>query len=308
MHTRKVLALSFAAMFALLAGCGEDDGATQRSQPAETETPTGTETETVASTVTAQPDPVVVTATDYAFDLPASFAGGLVSMELVNNGREPHFAAFARPVEGKTTEDVRAALNGGAEGAAAPAGPPPFVEFAALGTVDPGGVSRMTVNLPAGPYVMFCALPSPQGQTHNLLGMTVDVEVTEGKVASLPETLATVPVADFAIGAIPEMTEGTHQLTLENRGKQIHEIDLVEVAEGKTMEDAATWAASPSGPPPFRFLGGPAVRDGLSAVGTFDLKAGIRYAFVCIVPDSLSDFVPHLAKGMYTPVFEVKPS
>jgi hypothetical protein len=48
------------------------------------------------------------------------------------------------------------------------------------------------------------------------------------------------------------------------------------------------------------------VRNGLSAVGTCEMKPGVRYAFVCIVPDSLGDFAPHLTKGMYSPIFEVR--
>ena len=162
------------------------------------------------------------------------------------------------------------------------------------------------MNLPAGPYVLFCALPAPDGTPHNVLGMMVDVEVNEGRVKKLPETLATVPTFDYAFGNLPKFKPGTNRVTLENRGRQMHEIDLVELADGKTIEDAVAWAATFQGPPPIRFLGGPAVNVGLSAVGTFEMKPGIRYAFVCIVPDSLGDMTPHLTKGMYSPVFEVR--
>lgn len=298
MHTR-TLAAALACTMTFLVACGDDDdGAAPPRQPA------GEKAETVSSEVPARRDPIVVTATDYAFDLPATFPGGLVSMELVNDGAEPHFAAFTRPVEGATIEDVRAAINA-AESGAAPTGPPPFVEYAALGTVDPGGTSRMTVNLPAGEYLVYCALPSPKGKTHNLLGMMSEVEVAPGRTQGLPDTQGTVPVADFAMGEIPDLHAGTNTLTMENRGRQIHELDLVELGEGMTMDDAVAWARKPAGPPPFRFLGGPAIRDGLSAVGTFELKAGVRYAFVCIVPDFLGDMALHLSKGMYTPIFEV---
>ena len=135
----------------------------------------------------------------------------------------------------------------------------------------------------------------------------VDVEVTGGTAEELPDTQGTVYAADFAIGALLELTAGTNRVTLDNRGRQTHEIDLVELGDGKTIQDAIAWAATFAGPPPIRFLGGPAVRDGRSAVGTFELRPGVRYAFVCIVPDSLGDFLPHLVKGMASPVFEVRP-
>jgi hypothetical protein len=279
------LALLFAALLTLSAGCRVDDGA-------------------AAAASTSKAAAVEITAHDYGFGLPSTLPGGLVDMALVNQGQEPHFAAFARPAEGKTLADVRAALT--TPPGAAPAGPPPFLEYAALGTVSGGGTSRMTVNLPAGPYVLFCAIPAPDGTPHNVLGMMVDVEVTEAPERKLPKTPATVPTFDYAFGNFPEFKAGTNALTLENRGKQMHEIDLIELEDGKTIEDAVAWARSFQGPPPFRFLGGPAVNVGLSAVGTFDLEPGVRYAFVCIVPDTLGDMAPHLTKGMYSPVFEVR--
>lgn len=69
------------------------------------------------------------------------------------------------------------------------------------------------------------------------------------------------------------------------------------------MADVKAWAVKLAGPPPAHFLGGPAVRDGLSVTSTFEMKAGVRYAFVCIVPDRLSDFAAHIAKGMATAEF-----
>jgi hypothetical protein len=278
----KVLGLLLVALVSVVAGCGVDDEAAGASETAAVE----------------------ITAHDYGFKVPPTLRGGLVDMALVNQGAEPHFAAFARPAAGKTLADVRAALT--AKPGAAPPGPPPFLEYAALGTVASGGTSRLTMNLPAGPYVLFCALPAPDGTPHNMLGMMVDVEVTPGAAKDLPETTATMPTFDFAFGNLPKFKAGTNRVTLENRGKQMHEIDLVELTDGKTIEDAVAWAATFQGPPPIRFLGGPAVNAGLSAVGTFEMKPGVRYAFVCIVPDSLGDMAPHLTKGMYSAVFEVK--
>lgn len=277
---RTVLALLSAVMLTMaLAGCG--DGGVAASE-------VGT---------------IEITARDYGFGVSPTLLGGLVDMALVNEGNELHYAAFARPVEGKTLADVRAALT--TPPGSAPPGPPPLVEHAALGTVAPGGTSRMTVNLPAGPYVVFCAFPAPDGTPHNVLGMMVDVEVAGGTAGSLPETLATVPTFDFAFGNLPEFKAGTNRITLENRGRQVHEIDLVELADGKTVDDAIAWADTLQGPPPIHFRGGAAVNAGLSAVGTFELNPGVRYAFVCIVPDTLGDFAPHLTKGMHSAVFEV---
>jgi hypothetical protein len=296
MH-RKALVISFSAILIMLAGCGGGDAVTTGSQPAGS-------AEAPLREVSYEVPAIEVSAGDYRFEVPRQLPGGLVDMALVNRGGEPHFAAFARPTDGSTLSDIRAALAAEA-GGATPSAPPPFVEYAALGTVEPGGTSRMTMNLPAGPYVLFCALPSPDGTLHSVKGMMADVDVTEGVARDLPETPGTIAAFDFAFGNLPTFRAGTNRVTLENRGRQLHEIDLVELADGKTLDDAATWAATFEGPAPIRFLGGPAIRAGLSAVGTFEMKPGVRYAFVCIVPDSLGDFAPHLTKGMRSPVFEV---
>lgn len=295
---KNVLALLLIATSTMLAGCGGDEGVAAAQS--------GADRGGAAEPAASEAAKIEITARDYAFDVAPTLPGGLVDMALRNHGDEPHFAAFARPAEGKTLADVRAALT--AAPGSAPPGPPPFVEYAALGTVSSGATSRLTMNLPAGRYVLFCALPAPDGTPHNVLGMMVDVEVAPGADGALPETLGTVPTFDYAFGTLPAFKAGVNRVTLENRGKQMHEIDLVEVPEGRTIEDAVAWAASFEGPPPIRFLGGPAVNVGLSAVGTFDLRPGVRYAFVCIVPDTLGDFAPHLTKGMYSPVFEVPPA
>lgn len=280
--------IALAAVLVLTAaGCGDDD-----NDPAEQQG-------------TAARPTVRVTATDYGFELPATISGGPTDLTLDNTGQELHFAAFAQAAEGKTVADVKAALTGLASGQP-PAGAPPFVEYMALGTVDPGGQSRMTVDLPAGNYVLFCMVPTPEGVPHAVKGMMRELAVTAGPDGDLPATDSTVLTFDFAVGDLPAFEAGQNTVTLENRGKQIHELDLVELPEGKKVEDLKAWAAQPAGPPPARFLGGPAIRDGVSATTTFDLKAGARYAIVCIIPDSLGDGAPHITKGMHSPEFQVK--
>lgn len=294
--------LAAVALIVVVAGaCGDDDDDDSAADEPVTET-----TAADAEPESGEDRPAIeITAEDYSFGPLLSFAGGLVDLSLVNKGKEPHFAAFAQPKDGVTLEAVRAALS--TPPAQAPPGPPPFVEFAALGTVGPGGESRMTMDLPPGRYVLFCALPAADGVPHLAKGMMSDIEVAAGAPGDLPETDVTVTAADFAFGGATGFKAGTNSVTLENKGKQIHEVDLVELAEGKTIEDAKAWAKTLQGPPPMKFHGGPAVRDGLSVTTTFELEPGVNYAFVCIIPDSLSDFAAHITKGMYTPVFQVDP-
>ena len=285
------------------AGCGDDGDEAAKG---------GTANESVTTTTAAPaPSAIKVTARDYAFDVPATVSAGLVSMTLENVGKEPHFAALAQPKEGVPIADVQAAVTALASGKPPAGGPPPFVEYIAMGTVDPGGQSHVSGNLPTGKYIMFCLLPSPDGVTHGAKGMIKEVEATGGSSGELPKADTTFITHDFAIGAAgggtPAFKAGANRVALENKGKQIHEIDLFELAEGKKVADVKAWAAKLAGPPPGKFLGGPAIRDGLSVTTTFEMKPGARYALVCIVPDSLGDGAPHITKGMHTEEFQVQP-
>ncbi len=93
---------------------------------------------------------------------------------------------------------------------------------------------------------------------------------------------------------------------LRNDGKQLHEINLVELAPGKTVDDVVKWYRQPAGPPPMASLGGVAVKPGEEGVTTLELKSGSTYAFVCAIPDVLGDFAPHVTKGMVTAPFTVR--
>ena len=297
--------LVLVAVVGLLAGAGCGDDGDEGAKG-------GTAGDSVTTTTApATPAAIKVTARDYAFDVPATISAGLVAMTLDNVGKEPHFAALAQPKEGVPIADVQAAITAIASGNPPAGGPPPFVEYIAMGTVDPGGQSHVTGNLPAGKYIMFCILPSPDGVTHGAKGMIKEVEATGGTQGELPKTDATFITHDFAIGlaggGAPAFKVGTNRVTLENKGKQIHEIDLIELAEGKKVADVKAWAAKLAGPPPGSFRGGPAIRDGLSVTTTFEVKGGARYALVCIVPDNLSDGAAHITKGMHTEEFQAQP-
>ena len=63
-------------------------------------------------------------------------------MIFTNNGKEPHFAGLAAVAPGKTFADVEAALTAPVS-SSAPAGPPPFEEFAGIAPrIQDGGRRR----------------------------------------------------------------------------------------------------------------------------------------------------------------------
>jgi uncharacterized cupredoxin-like copper-binding protein len=277
-RARIVLLLLMAACFA---SCGDSDDA-------------GTSAGATKLTITAD---------DYGFAAPESIRGGTVEINFTNNGKEPHFAGLAKVAPGKTVDDVRAALV--APPSAAPTGPPPFEDYAGMPTTDPGRSAQLTLNLPAGTYALFCVLPSPDGLTHAHKGMVKQRTVTEGDRVALPKSAGTVVATDFGLAQVPHLEAGSNVVALRNDGKQLHEVNLVELAPGKTVDDVVRWYRQPAGPPPMTSLGGVAVKPGEEGVARMELKRGSTYAFVCAIPDVLGDFAPHITKGMFTSSFTV---
>ncbi len=284
-----------AVILGALVGCGDDDPGASAPE----------ESTTTSATTDPQAKVVEITGKEYAFEAPASIEGGLIEISFTNGGKEAHFAGLAKVAEGKTFDDAKAVLTAPPPDTP-PSGPPPFEEYAGAATMDPGAKGRATFNLPAGTYALFCALPAPDGMPHAGKGMIQPLTVTEGIAAAVPEAVATMSATDYALSGSPPTKAGTAVVGIRNQGKQLHEVNLIELMPDKKMEDAVAWFKAPAGPPPMRFLSGVAVKPGEEGTTVFDLEAGSNYALICGIPDALAgDFVPHIVKGMYTPAFTI---
>ena len=284
---RSVAAVLLALSVTVLAACGG-----------------GTESPSEAA-ARSQPTKLTIAATDYGFDAPDTITGGTVEISFTNTGKEPHFAGVAAVRPGKTFEDVQAALTAPAS-SPPPPGPPPFEDVAGIATADPGRSSKATLNLPAGTYALFCQIPSPDGVSHAHKGMVRKLTVTAGQPGALPAAAGTVVGTDFGLSQAPQLQAGTNVVGLRNDGRQLHEINLVELPPGRTVDDVVRWYRQPAGPPPMASLGGVAVKPGEQGVTSIELKSGSTYAFICAIPDVLGDFVPHVAKGMFSAPFTVR--
>jgi len=242
----------------------------------------------------AAPATVTMTAKDFAFDAPAQIPGGAVTLQIQNNGKEVHQAQLVRLEGGKTGQDLMAALK--------KHGPPPaWMKFVGgPNAIAPGHEVSATSVLEPGQYAWLCFIPSPDGVMHAAKGMVRPFEVTavpSGAATSLPETDVTIKLVDFDFQSSQPLTPGRHSIMVENAGPQAHEIVLVKLAPGKTIQDFATWAESMKGPPPAEPVGGVGVlENGMRATFTVDLTAG-DYGLICFVPDP-KDGKMHLEHGM----------
>jgi hypothetical protein len=76
---------------------------------------------------------ITITTKDYGFEAPAEIEAGLVTINLVNEGQEPHHAQVVRLNDGVTLDQFNAALQEGETAAF------PLISFVGgPGLVDPG--------------------------------------------------------------------------------------------------------------------------------------------------------------------------
>lgn len=240
----------------------------------------------------AGPRTVHVTATDFAFQLPDTLASGLTSFHLMNNGQEPHHLVVIRLGEGLTLADLGKLEQGGE----IPAG------MAFLGGPNvavPAGSAEAVVDLKPGHYALICLIPGTDLKPHLGKGMAKELTVVQGETApQAPAHDVTLKLTDYAFEVSTPLTAGRHVIRIENAGPQLHEVVLVKLEPGKTLQEMGKWVEKLQGPPPGTFLSGGAapMSSGEANVVTVDLTPG-EYGFLCFVPDS-KDGKPHVMHGM----------
>jgi hypothetical protein len=243
----------------------------------------------------AQPPEVTIRGIDYAFVAPAQIEAGLVTITLVNEGAEPHQANIGRIQDGKTFDDLTAAL--GQSEAAGLA----LLEFVGgPNTIPPGGRQQVTINVREGLYALLCFVPSPDGTPHIAKGMIKPLQVVappSQQLAPEPQTGANATMRDFSFTLPSPVQAGSYTWKITNEGPQPHELTLIQLPPGKTLQDVTAFLQSPAGSPPYQDAGGiGAMAAGKSGWAKLDLQAG-TYAALCFVPDPASG-KPHFALGM----------
>jgi len=252
-----------------------------------------------ACMVMPSPIPMItIRAADYSFTGPTALQAGLVTITLENDGQEPHHIQLVRLNDGVTMAQFEAALQQSDTAIF------PLIQLAGgPGAVAPGQRQQVTVQLIAGHYVLLCFVPDSMGMPHFAKGMVAALEVTAGThpmVELTPEAEGVVKLLDFSFVLPTSMKAGKQIWQIVNEGKQPHEIALVRLADGKTLDDAVNFMQAPTGAPPFIDVGGfQGIDPGASGWLHLDLQPG-RYVALCHIPDPASG-KPHEALGMVLP-------
>ncbi len=246
--------------------------------------------------------PVRIVATEFAYTgVPDTLQAGWHDIRVVNQGKQPHMAVFARLDSGKTVADYLAAAKGQT--------PMPWAtEVGGVNAVLPGDSLMTAANLNPGTYALVCWVPDSAGVPHLLDGMAATFTVANTGVAAIPEptTTDTVQLTSYKIAFSTPPTTGSHVYRVEDADTAAidHDFVVVRIADGKTQKDVMAWLGKLSGPPPFTVSGATTgMARGLHADVHVDFTPGDYLAF-CLMTDKRSP-KPHVMLGMQT-AFSVK--
>lgn len=128
------------------------------------------------------------------------------------------------------------------------------------GMVVPLSSTETYVDLLLGTYLLACFVSGDDHVPHLVKGITKIVTVMDaagGSRLRAPTTEGTVELKDFSIQNLPDTrSAGRHIFRVINPGAQPHEVNILQLAPGKTARDAIDFFTTPAGPPPFTPVGG----------------------------------------------------
>jgi hypothetical protein len=247
-----------------------------------------------AAEPTAIPE-ITIDAADFSYTAPESINAGWVRVRLTNSGKEPHHIQFLRLNDDITFEGFQEALQKG-----------PGAEMAisqlmgGVGAIAPNGSAQAVLNLTAGEYVIICFVPSPSDHVPHLAkGMVKTLTVEESSVVTQePTAELTVTMKDFLFDFPERLPAGPRLIKVVNNGPEAHELNLLRLEGGKTVEDVKQYLAEPAGPPPFIPMGG---MNGLSVGGAGYMELNLEpgtYVAICNIPSPKAEGHPHFTLGM----------
>lgn len=187
----------------------------------------------------ASPNVVSLTATEYAVQAPDTIPAGWTNLRLANHGQEVHYGHMVRLESGKTVQEL---VNAYAE-AIRTSGPRPdwVTRFGGPGGALPGDSSSVTQYLEPGSYVWICPVEDAGGIPHFSKGefKPFVVAASEGAMtdrAAGPQADVVIRLLDFSF-ALDSVPAGRHTVRVENEGAQAHDLVMMKLAPGKTVED-----------------------------------------------------------------------
>jgi hypothetical protein len=238
-----------------------------------------------------------------AFQAPKTAKGGLVKVDLANQGKAPHGVQFIQYASGHSQQEVLQLLGQNTNVI------PPWVKLeGGIGSVAPGQTGSATVNLPQGNYVLVDATalggPGPSSGPPATAGMTL----SGGSTGDLPDTSADVTAAtnghDKYKWEISGLKPGSNEITFNSKGDDaVHTIIAVPIKGQAPPLSQIQQDLAKNGPPPSYIdpsgLQSSAILDGgVSQTTTLDLKTPGQYLFFCPLMDRDGKGKSHDQEGL----------
>ena len=245
-----------------------------------------------------EPELLTITATDFAFAVDGELTPGTTEIRLENDGQFEHHVQLLRIDGEQTAEEAIEAIEG-----------PPvdwLIPYGGVAPLAPGESAAVVDRLPAGRYALVCFIDEPDGVPHFAKGMVAEFTLRgDENDADLPDADIEITGTDdgsgssYAFDAPSSIESGEVNIRFTNGGTEGHEVGLVRVPDGTTVEQVLGVFSGETAPPPgfdAVSLGGvQGIDPGASQIATLDLKRG-SYVLICGIPSA--EGVPHAFLGM----------
>jgi len=243
-----------------------------------------------------QPPEVLIVAEEYTFSGPERIDRGWKTVRLKNQGREIHHVQFLKLPTDKTSKDFNEALASDSTRL-----PSWVVRYGGVNSVMPGEDATVIINLDPGEYVLICGIPDKRGLPHVIRGMTKSTQVTtlDHSPAGAPSQDVTVTMKEFSYAFDRPLTAGDRMVRVRNDGTQAHELLLLKLAPGASVQNfLERYEPGILGNPAGRTIGGlTGLSPGREAFLPLHVEPG-RYGILCFLADPRRR-TPHFMAGMW---------
>jgi hypothetical protein len=192
----------------------------------------------------AVPSIVTLSTANHTFQAPDTVDAGWITFRFANNGDDIHYAHIVRLDSARSVSDLVAAY---AEAIRTSGPRPKWVRrFGGPGGTAPGDSSAVTQQLEPGSYVWICPVEDTSGNPHFGKGEFKSFIVRDGgtdpaRQSGAPVPSAVIRLADFSFGFEAPLRAGHHTIRVHNAGPEPHDLVLLKLMPGTTLEEVQAW-------------------------------------------------------------------